>query len=174
VFALIVCAIVALAQAPQIILRTTDGRDFNLVRDRGKIIVLSFGATWVPLTERELLAFQNLADRFAGRGVNFYWVSTNSAKQNERNYASDADLEAFATKLELRLPVLRDPDQAAFRAFGLKALPSIVIIDREGQVCRKVVGLDPEEIEYYDPVKLEAYTSRAYSEVIRCLNQLLK
>jgi peroxiredoxin len=172
--ALMACVIVALAQAPQIVLRTTDGQDFNLAKDRGNIIVLSFSATWVPLTDRELRAFQILADRYSGRGVNFYWVSTNSAKKNEKNYASDAELEAFATKLELRLRVLRDPDQVAFRAFGLGLFPSVVIIDREGRVYCKVIGFDPEEIEYYDPEKIESYTTRVYGEVIHCLNQLLK
>jgi len=169
--AIIVCAIVTGAQDPQVTLRTTDGRTFDLARDRGKVVVLSFGATWVPLTDKELPTFQRLADRYAGRGASFYWVSVNSAKEKEKHYISDADLQGYAVELGLRLSVLRDPDQKALRAFGLDALPAIVIIDQEGRVFRKVIGFNPE---CYDPEKDEFYLNEAYGEVIRCLNQLLK
>jgi len=159
VFALITTAITA--QAPPLTFRTADGGSVNLADSRGKIVVLSFGGTWVPLAAKELPALQKLADRYANRGVNFYWVSINSNKPGAKNYASDADLQAFAQKNGLRLMVLRDPDQAAYRALGVDALPTVVILDREGKTFRKHVGFDPEQVE-------------AYSQVIRSLEQLLK
>lgn len=157
---IIVCATSAMSQAPQVVLRTTDGRTVNLAESRGTVIVLLFGATWVPMTDRELPAFQKLTNLYAGRDVDFYWVSLNSVKNGERGYASDTDLQEFADELELRLPVLRDPDRNAFRAFGLDALPSVVILDREGRVRCTVVGFGPNR-------------TRTYGPVARCLNQLL-
>ncbi len=62
----------AVAQSPQVTLRSVDGQTFNLAASRGKVVVLSFGATWVPLTSRELPALQKLAERYAGRNVSFY------------------------------------------------------------------------------------------------------
>src|ERR1051325_3929805 len=132
VFALITTAIPA--QAPPLTLRTVDGGSVNLADSRGKIVVLSFGGNWVPLAAKELPALQKLADRYANRGVNFYWVSINNAKPGAKNYASDADLQAFAQKNGLRLMALRDPEQAAYRAFGMDAVPTVVILDREGKV----------------------------------------
>jgi peroxiredoxin len=158
-FALLVSA--ALAQSSSVTLRSADGRSVNLAESRGKVVVLSFGATWVPLAAKELPALEKLAERYANRNVSFYWVSINSAKPGAKNYASDAELQAFARRHGLSLMVLRDPDQTAYRAFGLDALPTIVILDREGQVSRKHVGFDPEQIE-------------AYAEVMRSLDQLLK
>jgi peroxiredoxin len=151
----------ALAQAPQVTLRGVDGSSFSLAGNRGKVIVLSFGSTAVPLVAKELPAFQKLADRYAGRDVAFYWVSINAAAPGARNYISDADLQAFAQKDGLRLPVLRDPERAASRAFGVDALPTVVIIDRAGQVSNKQVGFDPERGE-------------GYGDVIRMVDQLLK
>jgi peroxiredoxin len=162
------------AQAPRVTLRGLDGRTFDTAQRRGRITVLSFGATWVPKTDKDLAAFQRLADRYAGRGVDFYWVSTNSTRKTGRSYISDDALDNFKSEVGLKLRVLRDPDREAFRAFGLDLLPSIVILDREGQVCLRVVGLDPEETEYYDPQRLDFYTTRAYGDVIRCLNELLR
>src|SRR5438477_10874370 len=144
VFALITTA--TTAQAPPLTFRTADGGSVNLADSRGKIVVLSFGGTWVPLAAKELPALQKLAERYGNRGVTFYWVSINSNKLGAKNYASDADLQAFAQKNGLRLMVLRDPDQAAFRAFGVDAVPTVAILDREGKVYRKHVGFDPEQV----------------------------
>jgi hypothetical protein len=71
------------------------------------------------MTDRGLPVFQKLADHYAGRDASFYWVSINGAKEEEKRYASDTDLQAFADEPELRLPVLRDCDRNASRAIGL-------------------------------------------------------
>src|SRR5262245_58334544 len=83
-------------------LRSADGRTVNLADAKGKIVVLSFGGTWLPMASKELPALQKLADRYATRGVQVYWVSINSDKQGARNFATDADLQAFAQKNNIR------------------------------------------------------------------------
>ncbi len=159
--AMAVISTLALAQNPQISLRSTDGRAVNSADLKGKIIVLSFGGTWVPLASKELPALQKLADRYSTRGVQVYWVSINSDKQGTRNYAGDADLVVFAQKNNVRLTILRDPEQQAYKAFGLDAVPTVVILDRDGKVVRKHVGFGTEQGE-------------GYGEIIRELDQLLK
>jgi peroxiredoxin len=149
------------AQAPQVSLRTLNGGAFNPAAQKGKVIVLSFGATYVPLAAKELPALQKLADRYAGRGADFYWVSINGAKAGARNAATDAELQAFAQKGGLRIGVLRDAEQSAYRAFGGEGLPTLVVIGRDGQVALKRAGFDPDQPE-------------PYSDVIRTLDQLLK
>jgi peroxiredoxin len=141
------------AQAPAIALRTTAGGTVNLSQPQGKVRVLAFSATWSPLVDRELPALQQLASSYAGRDVEFYWVSINSAKQGAKNYASDADLDAFARRSGLQLPVLRDSEQAAYRGFGVSNVPTLVVIDREGRVAFKHIGIDPDRAESLDDVR---------------------
>jgi peroxiredoxin len=148
----------ALAQGS---LRSADGRTVNLADAKGKIVVLAFGGTWLPMASKELPALQKLADRSATRGVQIYWVSINSDKSGARNYASDADLQAFAQKNNVRLTILRDPDQQAYKGYGLEAVPTIVILNRDGKLVHKHVGFGTEQNE-------------GYTEVIRELDQLLK
>ncbi len=164
-----ICAVAVLAvvsvsamaqQAPQISLRSIDGRTVSLAELKGKAVVLSFGGTWVPLTAKELAALQKQADRYAPRGVQFFWVSVNSDKPGTRTSATDADLSAFLQKNNVRLPVLRDPEQQAYKAFGLDGLPAVVIIS-EGKVALKHVGFGTEQNE-------------GYSEIAKALEQLLK
>ena len=144
----------AFAQTPQVTLQGTDGKSVTTADLKGQVTVLSFGATWVPLAAKELPALQKLADRYAARGVQVYWVSVNSAKTGAKNYATDADLEAFAVKRGLKARVLRDPEQAAYRAYGVDALPTVVIL-KNGEVARKVVGFDPDQGEAYAAVMKE-------------------
>jgi len=158
---LILSASVALAQSASITLRSVDGREVRLADLKGKVVVMSFGGTWVPLASKELPALQKIADRYSGRGVQVFWVSINNAKPGGRNYASDADLQAFAQKHNLKVPVLRDPDQVAYKAFGLDAVPTVVILDQQGNVVRKHVGFGTDQGE-------------AYGEITRELEQLLK
>lgn len=164
-----ICAVVTLAaismsalaqQVPQISLRSTGGSTVNLADLKGKAVVLSFGGTWVPLTAKELPALQKQADRYTPRGVQFFWVSVNSDKPGTRTSATDADLNAFVQKNNVRLTVLRDPDQQAYKALGLDGLPAVVIISN-GKVALKHVGFGTEQNE-------------GYSEIAKTLDQLLK
>lgn len=141
--ALVLSAATALAQA-SLTLQSLDGRTVDLSEGRGRVVVLAFGATWTPLAAKELPAFQQLADRYAGRDATFYWVSVNSAKQGARHYASDADLRAFAARAGLKVTVLRDPDQAVYRALGSTGLPAVVVLDKTGQVAYRHIGFDPD------------------------------
>lgn len=159
--ALTALVVTALAQqAPQFSLRSTDGRTVSSGELRGKTVVLSFGSTAVPLTAKELVALQKQADRYSPRGVQFFWVSVNSDKSGARAFASDADLQAFAQKVNLRIPVLRDPDQQTYKAFGLDGLPTVVII-HDGKIALKHVGFGTDQGE-------------GYSEIAKALDQLLK
>jgi peroxiredoxin len=144
-----------------IMLQPLDGEGINLKDLRGKVVVMSFGGTWVPMASRELPALQKLSDRFSDRGVQVYWVSINSARPGARTYASDDNLREFAQKNNLRVKMLRDPDQEAYRYFGLDALPTLLILDRDGKVARKHVGFGTDQGE-------------AYNQIIRELDQLLK
>lgn len=140
------------AQGTQLMFRTATGQNLNLADEKGKIVVLSFSATWAPLASKELPALQKVADQYAGRGVSVYWVSINTAKQGARNYASDADLTAFASRYGLKVPVLRDSEQSAYRTLGVTALPTVVVLDGTGRVVLSHIGFDPDQAEPFGEV----------------------
>lgn len=158
---LALCSVTPLAQSQSATLRTIEGREIKLADLKGKVVLMSFGGTWVPMTSRELPAFQKLADRYSSRGVQAFWVSINSAKPGTRNYASDADLQAFAQKYNLKVTALRDPDQTVYKGFGLDAVPTVVIIDQQGNLAHKHVGFGADQGE-------------TYGDLIRVIERLLK
>ena len=143
----LVMAASSLAYAPPLDfrLKTTDGGEISSEMLKGDVVVLAFGASWLPLSKAQVQGVQELADQFAQRNVRVYWVSTDSASPKSKNYASDDQLRDFAKKNGLKIAVLRDPDGALFKRTGADQLPSVVIIDRTGSVSVPVVGgLDPD------------------------------
>src|SRR6267142_1688036 len=113
-------------------LRTTDGQTITSDSLRGEVVVLAFGASWLPLSKAQLQGVRKLADEYSDRGVVVYWVSTESEDSKSKNFASDEQLRAFAQKYGLRVTVLRDPDGATSKKFVIDQLPSIVILDKQG------------------------------------------
>ena len=124
-------------------LRSVDGQTITSDSLRGEVVVLAFGASWLPLSKAQLQGVRKLADEYSDRGVVVYWVSTESEDPKSKNFASDEQLKAFAQKYGLKVTVLRDPDGAVSKKFGIDQLPSIVIIDKQGNPSEPIGGLDP-------------------------------
>jgi peroxiredoxin len=125
-------------------MRSIDGQTVTSSSLRGEVVVLAFGASWLPLSRAQLLGIRKLADEYSDRGVVVYWVSTESETPKSKNYASDEQLRAFAQKYGLKVTVLRDPDGEVSKKLGVDQLPSIVILDKQGNVVGEPIGgLDP-------------------------------
>lgn len=140
------------AQSNSEVLLTLDGQRFPLRELRGRFALLSFGGTWVPLIARELAALQRIADRYAAREVEVFWVSIDSDRPGSRNYASGDDLRSFLRRANLDLKVLRDPAMAVYRGFSLDAVPTTILLDRNGSVVRRFVGIGTEPGELYGEI----------------------
>lgn len=117
--------------------KVSDGSPVRLADAKGKIMVLSFWATWCgPCRELEPL-FEKVAARYAGKpDVIFYAL----------NCDDDESLVA---------PFLAEekPKTAALFADGLDrllrvdAFPTTLILDRTGKIAFREDGFDPEDFE---------------------------
>jgi len=128
-------------------LRTVDGGSITSEMVRGDVVVLAFGASWLPLSRTQVEGVQKLADEYRDRDLRVYWVSTDSDSPKSKNYATDEQLRSFARKNNLKVGVLRDPDGALFKRLGVERnqLPALVILDKDGSVSGSPIGgLDPD------------------------------
>ncbi|MDX6527856.1 MAG: hypothetical protein QOH41_146 [Blastocatellia bacterium] len=128
-------------QSPEFSLRAVDGDTITSASLRGEVVVLVFGASWLPLTKNQMEAVKKLADQYAGRGVAVYWVSTESESPKSKNYVADEQLRESGRKY--KVTVLRDPEGAVSKKLGVDQLPSVVIIDKQGNVAERIGGMDP-------------------------------
>jgi peroxiredoxin len=125
-------------------MKSVDGQTVTSESLRGEAVVLAFGASWLPLSKTQLQGVRKLADEYSDRGVVVYWVSTESEDPKSKNFATDEQLRAFSQKYGLKVTVLRDPDGVTSKKFGVDQLPSIVILDKQGNMVGEPIGgLDP-------------------------------
>ncbi|HEX3230526.1 MAG TPA: TlpA disulfide reductase family protein [Pyrinomonadaceae bacterium] len=138
---LLIAAPFAVGQAPDFSLRAVDGAAVTAESLRGEVVVLAFGASWLPLTRNQMEGLKKLADQYAARGVAVYWVSTESDSPKSKNFVSDEELRDLGRKY--KMSVLRDPDGPVSRRLGVDQLPATVIINKQGQIAATLGGLDP-------------------------------
>src|SRR6476620_75267 len=87
-------------------LRSTDGQTITSQSLHGEVVVLAFGAAWLPLSKTQLQGVRKLADAYSYLGGVVYWVATDSEDAKSKNYASDEQLRNFAQKYGLKVTVL--------------------------------------------------------------------
>ncbi|HZH30837.1 MAG TPA: TlpA disulfide reductase family protein [Pyrinomonadaceae bacterium] len=141
-------------------LKGVDGKTYDVAKMRGEVVLVSFGATWCKPCAWELEALEGLKTEYAGRGVRFLWVSIESDEQ-----ISDELLRDYAKSLKMTIPVLRDPEKAAFAQFSERVrLPMVVFFDREGKfVAPKHTGMTSQAEDYKKIIRarLDALLARA-------------
>ena len=127
-------------------LQTLDGEMVSLPTLKGKVVVLAIGASWLPLSKQQIITTNKLVKKYGTQNVVIYWVTTDSSNAKSKNFASDEQIKAFATKNKLTATVLRDSDgMATLKKFGVDQLPSFVILDKNGKsIGEPFGGLDPE------------------------------
>ena len=136
----------ALATTAQTSLNSLDGSRIDVQGQRGKVVILALGASWLPLSNKQVEYTNVLAKRYTGKNVVVYFIATDSTVAKSKNFASDADLEKFVVGTKLAVPLLRDADGAAtLKKFNVDQLPSFVILDKQGNVSGAPFGgIDPK------------------------------
>jgi peroxiredoxin len=121
-------------------LQSIDGRTISSEDVRGQIVILTIGATWLPLSRKQADGLKKLANEYAKRGVVVYFVATDSDSPKSKNYATDAQLRSFSRRNDLNLTILRDPDGQVSKLFGVDQVPAFVILDKNGQLVGSPIG----------------------------------
>ena len=121
--------------APAFELRDLAGRVVRLQDFRGKVVLLDFWATYCGPCRELIPEFQRMYEKFRGRGLEVVGV----------NMDADAALAAeYARTLKMGYTVLLDPENRTRTPFGVRGLPTTLLLDRSGAVRRRWVGYDPE------------------------------
>ncbi len=119
--------------APEFDLETLDGDRVRLSDLRGQVVVVNLWASWCPPCRAEMPALQQLYDAHRDEGL--VVLALNATDQD-----SSAAARAFVTDHGLTFPVVLDPAGEASRAYGLRAMPSTFVVDRQGVIREVLIG----------------------------------
>jgi thiol-disulfide isomerase/thioredoxin len=111
--------------APDIQLRTARGTTVRLSDLKGKVVLVDFWASWCRPCVRSFPAIDGLYRKFRSRGLEVLAVNMDQQRR---------DADAFLSRVPHAMRIFFDTDGHTLGAFALGGIPSLVLIDRSGNV----------------------------------------
>jgi len=123
-------------KAPDFTLQQLDGDKVKLSEHKGEnVVVLDFWATWCPPCQKALPIVEKLTKKFEGKGVVIYAVDQREEAKKVRDFLKEKDLD---------LNVLLDTEGSVGQKFGVRSIPTTVVIGLNGAVQAVHKGYDPQ------------------------------
>ncbi len=110
-------------------LMSTRGKQFTLSKNRGSVVVVDFWASWCPPCRAAIPVLERIHQEYKERGVKVVGVNVHD---NQDPAASMLDLGAT-------YPALVGGEEVA-KAYGAESLPTIVVIDGDGNIVYREKG----------------------------------
>jgi peroxiredoxin len=125
------------ASADDLALPDLRGGTWALAEQRGRVVLVSFFATWCVPCAAELREAERLWQKYRDRGLVVIAVSTDGP-------SSEGNVPAFVERHGLSFPVLLDRESRAFERYQPKGvMPFWVLFDRQGRKRRTHEGYSP-------------------------------
>jgi thiol-disulfide isomerase/thioredoxin len=118
--------------APAFQLKDLDGKDLNLEASKGKVVLLNFWATWCGPCREEIPGLIALQDRYKDR-LQIIGLVVDDDDEKEIRGVVDAE--------KINYPIALADGKTRFEYGGIAALPTVFLINADGRVVQKHVGL---------------------------------
>jgi thiol-disulfide isomerase/thioredoxin len=117
-------------------LPTVDGKKLGPADFRGKVVVADFWATWCGPCYLQFDILHRVRAHYSPNDVQFLAIDMGEDEKTVR---------AFLAKRPMPYPVLLDEDERVSGELGVVGLPTLLIIDRQGDVSYLRTGIVPDK-----------------------------
>src|SRR5207302_9350088 len=111
-----------------------DGKDFDLAKLKGKVVLIDFWATWCGPCRAELPNMKKVYERYHKDGFEIVGISLDNDK---------SDLAAFLEKDKLPWPSIFDQASDLADDYGVFSIPLPILVGRDG----RVISLEARGVE---------------------------
>lgn len=120
--------------APPIKVVSTTGQSITLANYKGYVLLVDFFASWCHPCERSIPHLVDINNKYGKQGLQVLGLSLDEDKD---------DLVDFITPKKVNYPVAL-ADEELQTKYGLRSIPTLVIIDKKGVVAEVFLGLSDD------------------------------
>lgn len=131
--------------APQFTLPSRAGGEVSLEDLKGQVVMINFWASWCGPCRQEFPALDQIYAKYKPMGFTLVAINVESEK---------ADAEKFLSATPASFPILFDPDNTVSGKYGVSAMPTTVLVDRQGRVRWQHRAYKPgDEAKYIEQIR---------------------
>ena len=116
------------------------GKKIDLADYRGKVVLLSFWASWCPYCRKLIPALVGFQSQYYGEGLRVVGIAIRDQKEAVRSYCQRANVN---------YPVAMGDADTRKLYGGISGLPTTVLIGRDGRIYRRFAGA-PADLDRFE------------------------
>jgi peroxiredoxin len=120
--------------APDFTLKSASGENLKLSEHRGEVVLINFWASWCGPCRQEMPALDELHNRYRALGFTVLGVNVEEDSRKALEVLND---------LKVSFPVLLDDRSSVSKLYDIVAMPSTVLVDRNGNIRYLHKGYQP-------------------------------
>jgi len=127
--------------APDFTLKSNSGKNVKLSELRGEVVMINFWASWCGPCRQEMPLLDTLYKQYKDYGFTLLGVNV-----DEQQEAADKLLK----QVPVTFPVLYDASSSVVELYDVDAMPSTILVDRDGNMRYLHRGYKPGYEDHYD------------------------
>ncbi|HEY7884999.1 MAG TPA: TlpA disulfide reductase family protein, partial [Cellvibrionaceae bacterium] len=131
--------------APDFTLKSNSGENLRLAEQRGKVVMINFWATWCAPCRKEMPLLDELYQRYHAAGFELFGVNVEPDKE---------PADKLVAELGVTFPILYDSDSKVSRTYKVDAMPTTIMVDKDGNIRYVNRGYrDGDEEKYREQIR---------------------
>ena len=126
--------------APNFTLKSLTGKNLKLSEMTGNVVLINFWASWCGPCREEMPLLNDLHKKYEPLGFTVLGVNVEEDARNARGFLKNFPVD---------FPVLLDNKNSVSKKYNVIAMPTTVVLDRDGNVRYLHKGYKPGDEEKY-------------------------